>query len=123
MCDILGVSEYAPYDLRVEALKVNGIALWDVLRSCRREGSLDSAIDETTEVANEFAAFFRKHPKITHVFFNGGKAERSFNKHVIGTLGENARKLTLLQIAIDESGKRVMGFGPKTQGLGRNRSP
>jgi len=57
--------------------------LWDVLASCRRQGSLDAAIDGASMVANDFAAFYRKHPRIVQVFFNGAKAEAVYRKHVL----------------------------------------
>jgi hypoxanthine-DNA glycosylase len=57
------------------------IALWDVLATCERESSLDTHI--RNEKANDFATFFTQHPHITHVFFNGAKAEQSFNKFVL----------------------------------------
>lgn len=68
-----------PYAKRVEALKTHGIALWDVLRSCERVGSLDSAIRE--EEPNDFARFFGKHSRIERVLFNGAKAEAIFRHH------------------------------------------
>lgn len=72
----------APYAARQRALKAARIALWDVLHSCRRDGSMDARIED--EVANDFAAFFRTHRGITHVFFNGAKAEASFRQLVPG---------------------------------------
>jgi hypoxanthine-DNA glycosylase len=53
-----------------------------VLKTCKRRGSLDSDIQN--EAANDFASFFERHSHITHVFFNGSKAEQSFNKFVLG---------------------------------------
>jgi len=82
MGELLGTDPALPYDLRVQALKSAGIALWDVLHTCRRKGSLDSNIDQESLVPNDFAAFFRCHPKITHVFFNGTQAEECYRKHV-----------------------------------------
>lgn len=79
------------YAQRVNILKSNGIALWDVLKSCERPGSLDSAINRDTEEPNDFKSFFKKHPKINRVFFNGGKAQAAFNKHVMKTLPEDIR--------------------------------
>jgi TDG/mug DNA glycosylase family protein len=79
--ELLRIDAQATYDTRVKALKAARIAVWDVLHSCVRQGSLDTMIEQ--EVANDFAAFFRAHRGITHVFFNGAKAEASFKRHVL----------------------------------------
>ena len=84
--EVTGTSVSAPYAVRARALKSSGIALWDVLASCVREGSLDSAIDEASISANDFAGFYRAHPGIVQVFFNGAKAQAAYRKHVLPTL-------------------------------------
>jgi len=85
--EITGAAPSLPYAARARALKSHGIALWDVLATCAREGSLDSAIDDATIRANDFASFYRAHPRIAHVFFNGAKAEACYRKHVLPWLG------------------------------------
>ncbi|MDO8466223.1 MAG: DNA-deoxyinosine glycosylase [Gallionella sp.] len=82
MGELVGTGPDLHYSQRVEALKSARIALWDVLRSCRRKGSLDSNIDHGSLTPNDLGKFFRCHPEITHVFFNGAKAEECFRKHV-----------------------------------------
>ncbi|HEU0283443.1 MAG TPA: DNA-deoxyinosine glycosylase [Gallionella sp.] len=82
MGELLGIDPASPYKQRAQALKSARIALWDVLHSCRRKGSLDSSIDGASLVPNDLAAFFLRHPEITHVFFNGSKAEECYRKHV-----------------------------------------
>jgi len=82
MAALLGFDADAPYAVRVRALKTSRIALWDVLRACRREGSLDADIAREDLAANDFAAFFRTHLRIRRVFFNGAKAEECFRRHV-----------------------------------------
>lgn len=72
----------ARYDERVRALKSARIAVWDVLRSCTREGSLDSTIERDGQIPNDFQTFFRAHPRISRVFFNGAKAEACFKRLV-----------------------------------------
>ncbi|MDD2914777.1 MAG: DNA-deoxyinosine glycosylase [Gallionella sp.] len=81
--ELTGADPAAPYEQRIQALKTAGIALWDVLHSCHRKGSLDSDIDDSTLLPNDFELFFRHHPQITHVFFNGSKAEQCYRKFVI----------------------------------------
>ena len=86
MSQLLQLDPTATYDERVELVKSAGIAVWDVLQSCIREGSLDSNIERDTLVANDFRTFFQVHSKITHVFFNGAKAETCFRQHVLREL-------------------------------------
>lgn len=68
------------YQARLNMLLSRGIALWDVIKSCERKGSLDSNIKN--ETINDFADFFIAHTKIKHVFFNGGKAYSLFKSRV-----------------------------------------
>ncbi|MGH3674500.1 MAG: DNA-deoxyinosine glycosylase, partial [Mycobacterium sp.] len=58
------------------------VAVWDVLRLCRRQGSLDSAIEPDSMVANDFGPLFDAHPAIEQVFFNGAAAEKNFSRLV-----------------------------------------
>jgi hypoxanthine-DNA glycosylase len=46
---ILEIPAGADYETRIELLKRSNIALWDVLESCIRPGSLDAAIDWTLQ--------------------------------------------------------------------------
>ena len=94
--ELLGVDAEAPYAKRVQALKSARIALWDVLHSCERDGSMDSSIRRDSEIANDFRAFFRRHPGIVRVFFNGSKAEASFRRHVQPGLGPHSLRYSRL---------------------------
>jgi hypoxanthine-DNA glycosylase len=82
MGELLGFAADLPYEERATALLDAGVALWDVLHSCRRQGSLDAAIEPDSVVANDFTGFFADHPEITHVFCNGRTAESSFRKEI-----------------------------------------
>ena len=72
-----------PYQERLTKLKLNRIALWDVVSECRRIGSLDSNIDITSTSANDFVSFFQHYSNIRNVFFNGKKAEDLFKRFVL----------------------------------------
>lgn len=87
---LLGVSRSAPYRERVAELLARRVALWDVLRSCTRAGSLDSAIVPASMVPNDFASFFEAHPSIHTVCFNGAQAAASFRRHVLPDLSDAA---------------------------------
>jgi double-stranded uracil-DNA glycosylase len=94
--EIAGFSPTSPYPDRLKALKQSGIALWDVLHSCVRPGSADSAIETGTRVPNDFDSFFQNHPEITLVCFNGVEAEKSFNKYVLPKLNHDGKKYVRL---------------------------
>ncbi|HQA11072.1 DNA-deoxyinosine glycosylase [Zoogloea sp.] len=83
---LVGAYPALPYPRRLECLTEAGIALWDVLLCCEREGSLDGSIAPATIIANDFKDFFTRHPQIRRVFFNGAMAESSFRRHVLKSL-------------------------------------
>lgn len=78
--ELFGFAADDPYDERSAALVANGIAVWDVLKSCRRKGSLDSAVEPDSMVGNDFGGLFVAHPGIRRIFFNGAAAEKNFNR-------------------------------------------
>ncbi|HTY28418.1 MAG TPA: DNA-deoxyinosine glycosylase, partial [Mycobacterium sp.] len=82
VAELFGVDADDPYERRTETLRRHGVAVWDVLKHCRRTGSLDSAVEPDSMVANDFDAFFATHPSIRRVFFNGAAAERNFTRLV-----------------------------------------
>lgn len=90
---LFSVPRSLPYSERVRALESAGMAVWDVLASCRRHGSLDSAIDRASVRVNDIRAFLDNHPAISCIGFNGGSALRLYERHVLPHLPENQQKL------------------------------
>ncbi|MGB5278901.1 MAG: DNA-deoxyinosine glycosylase [Gammaproteobacteria bacterium] len=80
--------EQMDYKQKQQLLKRHRVALWDVVNTCQRKGSLDSSIRNDTIVVNNFNHFFAEHPLIKAVYFNGSRAQQEFNKHVLPTLDE-----------------------------------
>lgn len=68
------------YEQRCKGLVNAGIALWDVLQASTRRGSLDADIQLETARANDFAAFFGRHPDIELIVFNGKKSASLFRR-------------------------------------------
>jgi hypoxanthine-DNA glycosylase len=88
MGDLVGAAPSLPYEARLACLQAAGIALWDVIGSCERYGSLDADIVAGSVQANDFAAFFAAHPCIERICFNGTAAETTFRRHVLPVLGD-----------------------------------
>ncbi len=91
--EICGFDAKATYARRVAALYAARIAVWDVVASCIRAGSLDSDIDERSIIVNPFAEFFAAHPYIQRVCFNGRRAEAAWRRYVLHELPQ-ARALS-----------------------------
>ena len=60
-------------------VRENQIALWDVLASCERVGSLDSNIRQYE--SNDIASLLEKCPLIKRILLNGGTAQTLFVRH------------------------------------------
>lgn len=67
------------YAARLRFVEKQGIAIWDVLASAARQGSLDTAIKGG--VPNDFVRFFTDHTHIQAIGFNGLKAHALFAHH------------------------------------------
>ncbi|MEH7386404.1 DNA-deoxyinosine glycosylase [Bacillus sp. JJ1521] len=72
--------ELTNYEDKISFLKEKNIALWDVLYSCHREGSLDSNIKN--EEPNEIEAFVKNHPSLRLIVCNGTKSYQSYKKFI-----------------------------------------
>ena len=70
------------YRERCDALMDTGIALWDVLASSVRPGSMDADIQSETAIANDFSGFMLDHEALEMFCFNGQKAAQMFTRMV-----------------------------------------
>ena len=84
MAELTGRPPGESYEARKRMLTEARIALWDVLASAERPGSLDTSIVATTAVVNDFGAFFAGHPLVRAVYFNGRTARAFWDRRVEG---------------------------------------
>jgi hypoxanthine-DNA glycosylase len=63
------------YVQRVAEARRRGLAIWDVYAACRREGSLDSAIEAAQP--NDLAGLVARLPRLAAVAHNGGESARA----------------------------------------------
>ena len=70
------------YEQRIALMSQHRIALWDVLASAQREGSLDSAIEPNSVVPNDIVGLLKAFPSIRRIYLNGGGATALFKRHI-----------------------------------------
>ena len=80
MAELCGAGD--TYAERCQRILQHGIAVWDVLQSSVRPGSMDADIRLDTARVNDFAGFFAKHPDVAAVCFNGKKAQALYTRMV-----------------------------------------
>ena len=92
-----GSKPFASYEEKIECLHKNHIALWDVYKSCEREGALDKDIKNA--VPNDIDGFLKEYPSIETVIVNGQKATKNLklNRHFICAGSTSNSKLPALQ--------------------------
>jgi double-stranded uracil-DNA glycosylase len=88
MGELFGAYPALAYAQRQQILINQRVAVWDVLRTCVRKGSLDADIGKESMQINSFIDFFARHASVQQVFFNGGMAEKVYNQQVLPHLAE-----------------------------------
>ncbi len=66
-------------DQRIWLLKAQRWGLWDMVRSCSRDNSLDSSLYD--EEVNDISELLERAPSITKIAFTGRKAEALYKLH------------------------------------------
>jgi hypoxanthine-DNA glycosylase len=115
MADLFGFDPRLSYQRRVALLTQHKVAVWDVLGSCARKGSLDSSIKESTMVINDFGTFFENNPGIRTICFNGALAERQFVKNVLVKPQIHVRLMSLHRLPSTSPAMAVLNFEQKRE--------
>ncbi len=66
-------------DQKIWLLKEAKFGLWDMIKACSRENSLDSSLED--EEVNDLDTFLEANPSIIKLAFTGKKAEALFKTH------------------------------------------
>jgi TDG/mug DNA glycosylase family protein len=113
MAELLGFDPDAAYQTRLDELKTARIALWDVLQSCTRIGSLDASINTDSITVNDFRGFFDTHDKIRTVLFNGTKAESAYRQYVLPSV--SAVPVSYLRLPSTSPAHAALSYQQKLQ--------
>ena len=120
---LFGAESSLPYPRRVKILTAHGIALWDVLAAAERPGSLDSSIIHASVQANDFEPFYRAHPHIRRVLFNGAKAEELYRRFVLPGLSSEAGGLRYVSMPSTSPAHAGMSFAKKLESWRKELNP
>jgi hypoxanthine-DNA glycosylase len=78
---LCGAGPELPYEERLQALLKHRLGLWDVLHSCVRGGSLDTAIELDSAIANDLLPLLRRAGSLRRLCCNGTTAYRALQRH------------------------------------------
>lgn len=106
------------YSHRCSLLTLHGYALWDVLASCQRPGSLDSRIVRSSEQANDIAGFVHSHPNLACIACNGKSAEKLLARHcqpALDDLSVQGRQIRLVTLPSTSPAMASLSLAAKHQ--------
>ncbi len=114
MAQLFNVEWADDYAMRIEQLKKFPVILWDTLKACHREGSLDSAITKEQLEANDITGLLEKHPSIRLIAFNGSASEKYFKQTLSKSMPEN-RAVDLIRLPSTSPAHASKNFQQKLQ--------
>ena len=106
---LLGIPKSLPYQERIAGIGSRGIALWDVIRSCERNGALDSRIRNA--LVNDIPAVLDRYPSIRTIGLNGSTAGKYFSRAWPGGF----RGVTILVLPSTSPANARMRFSEKVE--------
>jgi hypoxanthine-DNA glycosylase len=113
MGDLFDAGTALPYSERTQRLTEHSIALWDVVASAERPGSLDSAIVGASVVVNDFRGLFEAQPRIQLVCFNGAKAAELYERRVLPTLNADFEQIRYQRLPSTSPAHAAMRYEEK----------
>lgn len=103
------------FDERYALLKQRYIGLWDVLASCERAGSLDSAIKHHTIQINDIPGLVARHNECRAIVLNGGKAAELFKRYVLPQNSTCFAQLNLIELPSTSPANARLSLADKTR--------
>jgi len=80
IAELFGIHIDCSYESRVAQVSQLPLILWDTLKACHREGSLDSKILKQQIEANDIVGLVERHKGLRAIAFNGAASEKYFNQ-------------------------------------------
>ncbi len=113
MGELFAAGPKIPYVERTQLLSRHGVAVWDVLKSGHRPGSMDAAIDVESAIPNDFGNLYTSHPELTLVCFNGQAAGRLFRDLVADEVQHSLGAVRFVTLPSTSPAYAAMNFADK----------
>ena len=115
MGELFDAGPELPYPARTQRLTQHAIALWDVVASADRAGSLDSSIVQSSVTVNDFRGLFQTHSKIKLVCFNGAKAADLYEHRVLPSVEKDFGHIRYERLPSTSPAHAAMRFDEKLE--------
>jgi TDG/mug DNA glycosylase family protein len=112
IAELFGINIDCDYASRVKQLTELPLVLWDTLRACHRQGSLDSNILKQQIEANDIIGLLGQNQEIRAIVFNGAASEKYFNQLVKPNL-DLTQNLNLIRMPSTSPANAGMSFDQK----------
>jgi len=110
---LIGAGPDVSYTERTRILVSRGIAVWDVLATSIRPGSMDSAIEKSSAVTNDFEQFFDLHSEIRMICFNGQTAAKMFKDNMSENVNAFVQTIECATLPSTSPAHAAMNFADK----------
>ena len=112
MAQLFDVEWSDDYTSKIQQVKCFPVILWDTLKACHREGSLDSAITKDQLQANDIVGLLEQVPTIRLIAFNGAASEKYF-KQTVASLLTNDHQLDQIRLPSTSTAHASKNFQQK----------
>jgi double-stranded uracil-DNA glycosylase len=114
MGELYGAGPELPYARRLQRLQQCGLGLWDVLHSCVRRGSLDTAIERDSVIANELLPLLRQ-GNVMRLCCNGATAHAALQRHFGQPLAREFPQLDIRRLPSTSPANASWSYARKLQ--------
>ncbi len=112
IAELFGIDTECNYESRIRQISRSPLILWDTLKACHREGSLDSKILRQQVEANNVAGLVEQHSSLRVIAFNGAASAKYFDQLEKHRLPANHR-LELIKLPSTSPANAAMNFEQK----------
>lgn len=112
MAELFDIEIDCEYPQRIEQIRRLPIVLWDTIKACHREGSLDSSILKHQLEANDIPSLLDQYSDIQLIAFNGATSEKYFKQLVKSNIPSD-RAIDLIRFPSTSPANAGMKFEQK----------